>query len=71
MAKTFEQHCREARQDMAADGMYDMEDSTMYFDIAEAMLFDPEFKKMAKKRFPNVKSESVLRECVADSLYSA
>ena len=71
MTKTFEQHCREARKDMAADGIYDMEDSTVYYDIAEAMLFDPEFKQMAKKRFPNVKNEQTLRECVAESMYSA
>ena len=67
--KTFEQRCREAREDMAADGLYDMEDSSIFYDFAEAMLFEPDFKKLAKERFPNIKDESVLRECVADCLF--
>lgn len=69
MAKTFDQMCREIRENMAADGLYNMEDSSVFYDFAEALLFDPEFKKAAKKRFPNIKNEQVLRECVADCLY--
>lgn len=70
MTKAYEQMCRECRKDMEADGLYDMTDSTVFYDIAEAMLYDPEFKKEAKKKFPTV-SDQILRECVADSIFSA
>lgn len=69
-SKTFEQVCRECREDMQADGLYDMADASVYYDIAESLLYDPEFKKLAKKRFPSVKDETILRECVADSIYA-
>lgn len=69
MAKTFEQVCRDARNDMAADGIYDMGDSSVYYDFAQALLdSEPGFKQLAKKRFPDIKNDDILRECVADCL---
>ena len=69
-SKTFEQYCADVREDMQADGLYDMADASVYYDIAESLLYDPEFKKLAKKRFPSVKDATILRECVADSIYA-
>lgn len=68
--KTFNQYCAEAREDLRSDGMYDMNDASLYWDVAESMLYDPEFRKLAKAHFPNVKDETVLRECVADCIYA-
>ena len=68
MANTFEQMCSDIRNDMRADGLYDMADGSVYWDIAEAMLFDPEFKRLAQQRFPLIKDDQVLRERVADCI---
>lgn len=68
MANTFEQMCSDIRNDMRADGLYDMGDESVYWDIAESMLFDPEFKRLAQRRFPLVKDDQVLRERVADCI---
>lgn len=68
-SKTFEQYCAEVREVMR-EGLYDMADPSVYWDIAGSLLYNPEFKKLAKKRFPTVKSDTMLRECVADSIYA-
>jgi hypothetical protein len=58
---------RECRADMEADGIYDMADDAIAYDIAASLLEDPEFTKAAKKMWPG-KSADLLREIVADRL---
>lgn len=70
MTKTYEQMCREARNDIESDGIYHPIEAGILYDFAESLLDDPEFKKLARRKFPTV-SEELLRECVADSLASA
>ena len=50
MSKTYQQHMAEVREDIASEG-YEA-DICIYMDIAESLLFDPEFKRLAKKQFP-------------------
>lgn len=69
MKKTYEQICREARDDIESDGIYHPIEADVLYDFAESLLGDPEFKKLAKEKFPKVREE-LLRECVADSLAS-
>lgn len=65
MAKTYAQHMAEVRQDIESEG-YEA-DICIYLDIAESLLFDPEFKRLAMKQFPGRKGMD-LRECVAHSI---
>ena len=65
MAKTYEQHMAEVREDIASEG-YEA-DICVYMDIAEALLWDPEFKALAVKRFPG-RDTMTLKECVAHSI---
>lgn len=70
MAKTYEQMCREARNDIESDGIYHPIEAGILYDFAESLLDDPEFRKLAKAKFP-LAGDQTLRECVADSLASA
>ena len=63
MAQTYAQYVAGVREDMASEG-YE-EDFSVYYDIAESLLYDPEFKKLAVKKFGKI---SNLREIVAHSL---
>ena len=63
MSQTYAQYVADVRADMASEGY--AEDFSIYYDIAEALLYDPEFKKLAVKKFGNI---SNLREIVAHSL---
>ena len=65
MAKTFKQYIAEVRADMADEG-YEA-DIIIYFDIAESLLEDPKFKKLAEKQFPG-RAGALLKECVAHSI---
>jgi hypothetical protein len=60
--KTYESEIAGVRQDMKDDGTYG--DTEMVFAVAEALLDDPEFKKLAKDKFPG-RSDELLKECVA------
>ena len=62
MAQTYEQAIADVRADLASEG-YEA-DICVYMDIAEALLYDPEFKALAEKRFPN-RGTMQLKECVA------
>jgi len=63
MGQTYEQYVADVRADMASEG-YE-QDFSIYYDIAECLLFDSEFKKLAIKKFGNIAN---LREIVANSL---
>jgi uncharacterized protein YutE (UPF0331/DUF86 family) len=63
MAQTYAQYVADVQSDMASEG-YEKDFST-YYDIAECLLFDPDFKKLAMKKFGNIPN---LREIVAHSL---
>ena len=47
---------------MKDEGTYG--DTEMAFAVAEALLDDPSFKKLAKAKFPG-RSDELLKECVA------
>lgn len=61
MAKTYAQYVAEVRGDLEG---YDA-DLCVYYDLADAMLEDKEFKQLAVKKFGNTIN---LRESVVHSL---
>lgn len=63
MAQTYAQIVAGVREDMASEGY--AEDFSIYYDIAESLLEDKEFKKLAVKKFGKIAN---LREIVAHSL---
>jgi uncharacterized protein YutE (UPF0331/DUF86 family) len=63
MTQTYAQYVAGVREDMVSEGYG--EDFSVYYDIAESLLEDKEFKKLAVKKFGNVVN---LREIVAHSL---
>ena len=65
MAQTYQQYMAGVREDLASEG-YEA-DICVYMDIAESLLFDPEFKRLAEKQFPN-RAGMELKECVAHSI---
>ena len=65
MAKTYAQHMAEVREDIASEG-YEA-DICVYMDIAEALLWDPDFRRLAEAKFPGRDTMS-LKECVAHSI---
>ena len=65
MAQTYQQYMAGVREDLASEG-YEA-DICVYMDIAEALLFDPEFKRLAEKQFPH-RAGMELKECVAHSI---
>lgn len=65
MAKTYQQYMAGVREDLASEG-YEA-DICVYYDIAESLLEDKEFKRLAKKQFPGRDTMS-LKECVAHSI---
>jgi len=68
MAKTFDQYCDDMRDDMLADGLYESQDFSIFFDIAGSMLYNPEFRKLAESQFPGGKDRVQLCEFVAHSI---
>ena len=58
---------RECRADAEADGVYDMGDDSVAYDMAGSLLEDPAVLKAAKKLWPG-KSVDILREIIADHL---
>lgn len=67
MAQTYEQYVADVKADVASEG-YE-QDIALYFDIAESLLFFPDFKALAQKRFPMCNTEWALKEAVAHTLY--
>mgnify|MGYP006276286687 FL=1 len=65
MTQTYEQYMAGVREDIASEG-YEA-DICIYMDIAEALLWDPEFKALAVKRFPG-RDAMTLKECVAHTI---
>ena len=62
----YQTEINEIREQMIADG-FEI-DFSVAMDTAQAVLFDPEFKKLAKKEFPFAKTDFQLQECVANTL---
>ena len=60
--KTYEDTIKGVREDMQDEGTYG--DTEMAFAVAEALLDDPDFKKLAKAKFPG-RNDELLKECVA------
>lgn len=60
--KTYEDTLRGVREDMRDEGTYG--DTEMAFAVAETLLYDPVFKKLAEDKFPG-RDDELLKECVA------
>lgn len=71
MAQTYAQYVSDVKKDLAeqAYGEEITQDIALYFDIAESLLFDTNFAKLARQRFPNVRDDMALKEAVAHTLY--
>ena len=58
---------KECRADMQSDGVYDMGDDSIAYEVAASLLQDPEVLRAAKKMWPG-KSKEILQEILADRL---
>ena len=65
MSKSYAQYIAEVRADLAEEG-YEA-DIILYFDIAESLLDDAEFKALAQAKFPG-RNDLSLKECVAHTI---
>lgn len=58
---------RECSADMKADGIYDMGDDSVAYEMAGCLLEDPKVLKAAKAMWPG-KSRDLLQEMIMDRL---
>ena len=64
--RTYKQAIADIREDMASEA-YSQDESTL-LDLADCLLHDPMFSKLARKKYPSVTDPFDLKMCIAQDI---